>query len=69
MFKNLIDSIIGLAKFYNLDKNKKEFVFYSEFKFYRNYYIDLIINLKKINKKNIILVTSDRKDVTNLKIL
>ena len=50
MFKNFIDSIIGLINFVKLDQKKKEFVFYSESKFYRDYYIDLIINLKRLIK-------------------
>ena len=67
MFKNFIDSIIGLINFVKLDQKKKEFVFYSESKFYRDYYIDLIINLKKINQNNIVLVTSDRDDMKKFK--
>ncbi len=47
VIKNFIESLIGLIKFIQLDRKEKEFVFYSESKFYRNYYIDLIKNLKK----------------------
>jgi YidC/Oxa1 family membrane protein insertase len=67
MFKNFIDSIIGLINFAKLDKKKKEFVFYSESKFYRDYYFDLIKNLKKINQNNIVLITSDKDDVKKFK--
>ena len=67
MLKNFFESIINLIKFINTDKQKKEFVFYSESKFYRDYYIDLILNLRKKGQKNIILVTSDRDDVTFFK--
>ena len=67
MLKNFFESVINLIKFINTDKQKKEFVFYSESKFYRDYYIDLILNLRKKGQKNIILVTSDRDDVTFFK--
>ncbi len=62
IIKDFIESLVGLIKFIQLDINEKEFVFYSESKFYRNYYIDLIKNLKK-KSNNIILVTSDKDDV------
>ena len=62
IIRNFIESLMGLIKFIQLDINKKEFVFYSESKFYRNYYIDLIKNLKK-KSSNIILVTSDKDDI------
>ena len=67
MLKNFIESIIGLINFLKLDKKKKEFVFYSESKFYRDYYFDLIVNLKKIDQNNIVLVTSDRDDLKKFK--
>ena len=63
MIKNFILSLINIIQFNKLDKNKKEFVFYSESKFYRNYYIDLIINLKKKKQNNIVLITSDKDDL------
>ena len=55
-------SLISLLKFNSLDKNKKKFIFFSESSYYRDYYIDLIINLKKLGETNIILVTSDLED-------
>jgi len=67
MLKNFFESLINLIKFINIDNKKKEFVFYSESKFYRDYFIDLILNLKKTNQKNIILITSDKDDVTFFK--
>ena len=67
MLKNFIDSLISLIRFVKLNKKEKEFVFYSETKFYRNYYIDLILNLKKINQNNIVLITSDRDDLMYFK--
>ena len=63
MFLNFIESLVNLIKFIKLDIKEKDFVFYSESKFYRNYYLDLIISLKRENQKNIILVTSDKEDV------
>jgi len=62
MFQNFFKSLINLFKFINIENKKKEFVFYSESKYYRDYYIDLIENLKKLNKDNIIIITSDEKD-------
>ena len=67
MLKIFFESLINLIKFINLYKKKKEFVFFSESKFYRNYFIDLILNLKKLGQKNIILITSDKDDVTFFK--
>ena len=63
MLKNFFESLINLIKFINIDNKKKEFVFYSESKFYRDHFIDLIINLKKLGQKNIILITSDKDDI------
>ena len=63
MLKNFFESLINLIKFINIDNKKKEFVFYSESKFYRDYFIDLILNLKKSGQKNIILITSDKDDL------
>ena len=63
MLKNFFESLINLIKFINIDNKKKEFVFYSESKFYRDYFIDLILNLKKSGQKNIILITSDKDDI------
>ena len=51
MLKNFIESLISLIKFTRFDDGKKEFIFYSESKFYRNFYIDLILNLKKKKSK------------------
>ena len=62
MLRNFFESLINLIKFINIDNEKKEFVFYSESKFYRDYFIDLILNLKKSSQKNIILITSDKDD-------
>ena len=63
MLKKFFESLINLIKFINIDNKKKEFVFYSESKFYRDYFIDLIHNLKKSGQKNIILITSDKDDI------
>tara|TARA_B110000967_G_scaffold207802_1_gene258082 strand:+ start:772 stop:1899 length:1128 start_codon:yes stop_codon:yes gene_type:complete len=67
VLKNFIESLIGLIKFIKLSKEEKEFVFYSESRFYRNYYFDLILNLKKINQNNIVLITSDKYDLKYFK--
>ena len=67
MLKNFITSLVGLIRFTQLNKKEREFVFYSESRFYRNYYIDLIKNLKKINQNNIVLITSDKDDLKKFK--
>ena len=38
MMNNFFESLINLIKFINIDNEKKEFVFYSESKFYRDYF-------------------------------
>ena len=63
MLKKFFESLINLIKFINIDNKKKEFVFYSESKFYRDHFIDLILNLKKSGQRNIILITSDKDDI------
>ena len=63
MLKNFLESLTNLIKFINLETSRKEFVFYTESKFYRDYYVDLILKLKEKDQKNIILITSDKDDV------
>ena len=63
MFMIFFESLFNLIKFISLSYEKKEFVFYSESKFYREHFIDLILNLKKKNQNNIVLITSDRDDL------
>jgi len=67
MLKIFFESLINLIKFVKIDNNKKEFVFYSESKFYRDHFVDLILNLKKLGQNNIILITSDKDDVAFFK--
>ena len=42
MLKVFFISLINLIKFINLDIKKKEYVFFSESKFYKDHFIDLI---------------------------
>ena len=63
MLKIFFESLINLIKFINIDNKKKDFIFYSESKYYREYFIDLILNLKKLGQKNIILITSSKDDI------
>ena len=67
MLKIFFESLINLIKFVKIDNNKKEFVFYSESKFYRDHFVDLILNLKKLGQNNIILITSDKDDIAFFK--
>ena len=52
-------SLLNLFIYFNIDDEKKKFVFYSESKFYREHFIDLIDNLIERGEKKIILITSD----------
>ena len=49
--------------FIKLDDDKKEFVFFSESKFYREHFFDLISELKKKGENNLILITQDVDDL------
>ena len=45
-------SLLNLFIYFNIDDEKKKFVFYSESKFYREHFIDLIDNLiERVKKK------------------
>ena len=57
MFIIFFESLFNLIKFIRLSYKKKEFVFFSESKFYREHFIDLILNLKKKGQKNIVLIS------------
>ena len=59
---NFFKSFYNLIRFFILEKNKKEFVFFSESRFYRDHFTELIDQLKKKNQNNIILITSDEED-------
>ena len=60
---NLFKSYKGLVKFFSIKNNKKNIVFYSESKHYRNYFLELIIRLKNHSSLNVIYVTSDLDDL------
>ena len=62
MFLNFFKSLKNYIKFLNLPKNEKPIIFYSENKFYRYHFIDLIENFKILTKKKIIFITSDKDD-------
>ncbi len=62
-----IESLINFIKFTKIKKEDREFVFYSESKFYRDHFIDLILNLKKLGNKKLILITSDKDDYDHFK--
>jgi hypothetical protein len=54
--------LINFIKYLSIKEKENLLIFYSESKFYREHFIDLIINLKKTKKKNILFVTSDYED-------
>ena len=64
---NFIKSLINLVNFIKLENKKKEFVFFSESKFYREHFKDLILELKKRDQSNIIFVTMDQDDIKYFK--
>lgn len=61
-FFNFVKSLANLINFIKLENKKKEFVFFSESKFYREHFIDLILELKKKGQNNIIIITMDEDD-------
>ena len=60
--KNLINSLISLYKFIKVPKSDKEFVFFSESKFYRNHFKDIINELKVYKKDKTFFVCTDIED-------
>ena len=64
---NFIKSLINLVNFIKLENKKKEFVFFSESKFHREHFKDLILELKKRDQSNIIFVTMDQDDIKYFK--
>lgn len=64
---NFIKSLLSLINFIKLENKKKEFVFFSESKFYREHFIDLILELKKRGQSNIIFITMDQDDIKYFK--
>ena len=60
---NFIKSLKNLIYFIKLENKKKEFIFFSESKFYREHFIDLILELKKRDQNNIIMITMDKDDI------
>ncbi len=67
MLTSFIVSLYNLIIFCSIKKEKKEFVFFSESKYYRNYYKDLITDLKLKKQKNIVLITQDIEDINYFK--
>ena len=45
MVKNFLISLVNFYKFFLINKKEKDFVFYSESKYYREHFIDLINSL------------------------
>ena len=64
MFLNFFKSLKNYIKFLNLPKNEKPIIFYSENKFYRYHFIDLIENFKILTKKKKIIFISQIKMIT-----
>ena len=62
MIFDFIKSLKDLIEFIKLDKNKKDYVIFSESISYRYHFLDLILNLKKKGIENIIIIVSDKRD-------
>ena len=62
MIKNFLISLVNFYKFFLINKKEKDFVFYSESKYYREHFIDLINSLIHFKQKKIIFITSDFDD-------
>jgi len=60
--KNLIYSLISLVKFINKSKEEKKFVFFSESKFYRYHFEDIINELSMFRKNKIFFVCNNKED-------
>ena len=54
--------LINFIKYLRIKEKENLLIFYSESKFYREHFIDLIVNLKKTKQKNIFFVSSDYED-------
>ena len=55
-------SLIHFIKYLKIQEKESLLIFYSESKFYREHFIDLIKYTKKLKETNIIFVTSDYED-------
>ena len=63
---NFFKSFQGLFKFFSIKNEKKKIVFYSESKNYRNYFLELILQLKKNSDFKVSYVTSDVSDIDSI---
>ena len=63
---NFFKSFQGLVKFFSIKNEKKTIVFYSESKNYRNYFLELILQLKKNSDFKVSYVTSDVTDIDSI---
>ena len=61
------ESLFNFLRFIQIKKENREFIFYSESKFYRDHFIDLILNFKKTGNQNLVLITSDKEDYNYFK--
>lgn len=60
--KNFFLSLLNFIRYAKLKNKKENYIFYSESKFYREHFADLIDNFIKSQENNIIFVTSDYDD-------
>ena len=60
--KNFFLSLLNFIRYAKLKNKKENYIFYSESKFYREHFADLIDSFIKSQENNIIFVTSDYDD-------
>ena len=61
-------SLVNFIKYLRLKEKENLLIFYSESKFYREHFIDLIVHIKKIKKKILFLSHLIMKTVFIIKI-
>ena len=60
--KYFLLSLINFYNFLNLSNKKEKIIFYSESKYYREHFVDLIENLLELKIDNLVYITSDYDD-------
>ena len=64
---SFFQSLFNLIKFTKINSQNKEFIFFSESKFYREHFLELILSFKKKGIENLVFISSDKDDVNFFK--
>ena len=59
---DFIKSLLFLIKFINTSKEDKKYVFFSESKFYKNHFVNLIEDLINLGEKNIYYICKNKEE-------